>query len=354
MPNKPEHTEHGWRYPVDTSRHHREKGWDYCGRAIYHITLVVAERQHLFGELVGDSAEKAQIELNEFGRKVNRLLRDTPEFYRSKGYSLRILALKIMPDHLHVVIHVLDHLPKPIGNVIRGFKSACTSLFKRIYIGGDDTAEMRNQVEAIPPVIARFASIFAVTGSIWEKIPAGYHERILHAEGQLNNMISYVRDNPRRLWLKKKRPEYFAVLRNVQWNGHCFSAVGNILLLDSPMCAVHVRSRFSEEEASSYMNECIIAARKGTVLVGAFISHKEKRVLEIAIAEGLFVIFLVPYGFSEYFKPTGNLIEMCTKGKILFLTEVSDEVSTRRSISIEECNTLNSLAEKMMQNSMSK
>lgn len=354
MPNNPEHTERGWRYPIDTSRHHRENGWDYCGRAIYHITLVVAERQHLFGELVGDSAEKAQIELNEFGRKVNRLLRDTPEFYRSKGYSLRILALKIMPDHLHVVIHVLDHLPKPIGNVIRGFKSACTSLFKRIYIGGDDTAEMHNQVEAIPPVIARFASIFAGTGSIWEKIPAGYHERILHAEGQLNNMISYVRDNPRRLWLKKKCPEYFAVLRNVQWNGHCFSAVGNILLLDSPMCAVHVRSRFSEEEASSYMNECIIAARKGAVLVGAFISHKEKRVLEIAIAEGLFVIFLVPYGFSEYFKPTGNLIEMCTKGKILFLTEVSDEVSTRRSISREECNTLNSLAEKMMQNSMSK
>lgn len=354
MPNNLEHTEHGWRYPVDTSRHHRENGWDYCGRAIYHITLVVAERQHLFGELVGDSAEKAQIELNEFGRKVNRLLRDTPEFYRSKGYSLRILALKIMPDHLHVVIHVLDHLPKPIGNVIRGFKSACTSLFKRMYIGGDDTAEMHNHTETIPSVIAHFASIFVSTGSIWEKTPAGYYERILHAEGQLNNMISYVHDNPRRLWLKKKRPEYFAVQRNVQWYGHCFSAVGNILLLDSPMCAVHVRSRFSEEEVRNYVNECIIAARKGAVLVGAFISPKEKKVLEIAITEDLPIIFLVPYSFSEYYKPTGKLIEMCTKGKILFLTEVSDEVSPRRSISRKECNILNALAEEMMQNSMSK
>ena len=199
-----------------------------------------------------------------------------------------------------------------------------------------------------------FVRIFADTGSIWEKTPTGYHERILHAQGQLHNMISYVKDNPRRLWLKKKRPEYFAVQHNVQWNGHSFSIVGNILLLDSSLWAVHVRSRFSEEEARSYMHECIVAARKGAVLVGAFISPKEKQVLEMAVAEGLPVIFLVPYSFSEYYKPTGKLIEMCTKGKMLFLTEVSSEVSPRRSISREECNTLNALAEEMMQTTIIK
>ena len=349
MPNIPEHTEQGWRYPVDSGRHHRENGWDYYGHAIYHITLVVAERQHLFGELIGNSADTAKIELNSFGLQVHRLLRDTPKYYQPKGYALKMLAFKIMPDHLHFVIQVLDRLPKPIGTVVRGFKSACTSLFKRTYFSGDDTNNSQ-----IPSVIVHFVRIFADTGSIWEKTPAGYHERILHAQGQLNNMISYVRDNPRRLWLKKKRPEYFAVQRNVQWNGHCFSAVGNILLLDSPMCAVHVRSRFSEEESRNYMNECIITARKGAVLVGAFISPKEKQVLETAITEGLPIILLVPYSFSEYYKPAGNLIEMCTNGKILFLTEVSTEVSPRRSISREECNILNALAEEMMQNSISK
>ena len=349
MPNKPEHTEQGWRYPVDSNRHHRENGWDYCGRAIYHITLVVAERQHLFGELIGSSADTAQIELNSFGLQVHRLLRDTPKYYQPKGYALKMLAFTIMPDHLHFVIQVLDRLPKPIGTVVRGFKSACTSLFKRTYFSGDDTNNSQ-----IPSVIVHFVRIFADTGSIWEKTPAGYHERILHAEGQLNNMISYVHDNPRRLWLKKKRPEYFAVQHNVQWNGHSFSIVGNILLLDSSLWAVHVRSRFSEEEARSYMHECIVAARKGAVLVGAFISPKEKQVLEMAVAEGLPVIFLVPYSFSEYYKPTGKLIEMCTKGKMLFLTEVSSEVSPRRSISREECNTLNALAEEMMQTTIIK
>ena len=353
MPNKPEYTEQGWRYPVDSNRHHRENGWDYCGHAIYHITLVVAERQHLFGELIGSSADVAQIELNEFGIQVHRLLRDTPKYYQQKGYALKMLAFKVMPDHLHFVIQVLNRLPKPIGTVVRGFKSACTSLFKRTYFGGDDTAKMYNYKGQIPSVIAYFVRIFAATGSIWEKNPAGYHERILHAQGQLQNMISYVKDNPRRLWLKKKRPEYFAVQRNVQWNGHCFSAVGNLWLLDCQMHAVHVRSHFTDEEARNYMNGCIIAARKGAVLIGAFISPKEKQVLEVAINEGLPVVYLVIHGFSEYYKPVGNLMEPCTQGKILLLTEASAETSPRKSISREECNCLNAHAEEFMQISTS-
>ena len=354
MPNTPEHTEQGWRYPVDSNRHHRENGWDYCGHAIYHITLVVAERQHLFGELIGigSSADTAQIELNSFGLQVHRLLRDTPKYYQQKGYALKMLAFKIMPDHLHFVIQVLDRLPKPIGTVVRGFKSACTSLFKRTYFSGDDTAEMHNHTATIPPVILHFVRIFADTGSIWEKTPAGYHERILHAQGQLHNMISYVKDNPRRLWLKKKRPEYFAVQRNLQWNGHCFSAVGNLWLLDSHLCAVHVRSHFTENDARNYMNDCIIAARKGAVLVGAFISQKEKKVFEVAINEGLSVVYLLPYGISEYYKPIGNLMEPCAQGKMLFLTEASAETSPRKSITREECNHLNAIAEELMQISM--
>jgi hypothetical protein len=41
----------GKRRPVDPMRHHRENGWDYKGRAIYHFTLPVEERYPLFGTL---------------------------------------------------------------------------------------------------------------------------------------------------------------------------------------------------------------------------------------------------------------------------------------------------------------
>ena len=52
-----EHTELGWRKATDTTRHHRERKWDYKGKGIYHLTLTIAERYPLFGELVGDTPE---------------------------------------------------------------------------------------------------------------------------------------------------------------------------------------------------------------------------------------------------------------------------------------------------------
>ena len=53
----------GKRRPVDPMRHHRENGWDYKGRAIYHFTLPVEERYPLFGTLDGERAETAFVRL---------------------------------------------------------------------------------------------------------------------------------------------------------------------------------------------------------------------------------------------------------------------------------------------------
>jgi len=60
------------RHPVDPTRHHRENGWDYRGRAVYHFTLPVEGRYPLFGTLEGESAETAFVMLNAFGRRVQR------------------------------------------------------------------------------------------------------------------------------------------------------------------------------------------------------------------------------------------------------------------------------------------
>ena len=352
MAGKLEYTEQGWRYPVDRNRHHRENNWDYKGKGIYHITLVVAERKHLFGELTGDSADNARIELNSFGRQVYYKIQDTPQYYRPKGYKLKILAFKVMPDHVHFVIYAFEPLPKSIGTVVRGIKSACTSLFKRNYFGGDDTTEYGRRPTLLP-IFARYASIFAKNNSIWEQTPAGYHERVLHRAGQLKNMIAYVKDNPRRLWLKKKSPAYFAVQRNVQYENLLFSAVGNLHLLESPLCAVHIRRRFSETEARNYMNNRIIATRNGAVLVGAFISPKEKQVLEVLLKEHLPIIVLVPYSFSKYYKPTGEFMESCAQGRVLFLSQTPADANSHRKITRNECSALNSIAETMEKISLS-
>ena len=68
-----------WR-PVDPMRHHREKGWDYRGRAIYHFTMPVEGRYPLFGTLEGESAETAFVRLNAFGRRVCEMLSGLAQF----------------------------------------------------------------------------------------------------------------------------------------------------------------------------------------------------------------------------------------------------------------------------------
>ena len=136
-----------WR-PVDPMRHHREKGWDYRGRAIYHLTLPVEGRYPLFGTLEGESAETAFVCLNAFGRRVCQMLGGLAQFYKGKGYALKVLAQMVMPDHVHLVIQVLEPLPQSIGAVVRGFKSGCTKVYKeQFYYSGENAAEVHGDLQ---------------------------------------------------------------------------------------------------------------------------------------------------------------------------------------------------------------
>ena len=128
-------------------RHHRENGWDYRGRAIYHFTLPVEERYPLFGTLDGESAETAFVRLNPYGRRVCQMLCGLAQFYAGKGFALKVLAQKVMPDHVHLVIQVLEPLPQSIGAVVRGFKSGCTKVYKEMYSSGENAAEVHRNEE---------------------------------------------------------------------------------------------------------------------------------------------------------------------------------------------------------------
>lgn len=340
-----EYTEDGWRYPVDHTRHHRENGWDYKGRAIYHFTLAVEQRYPLFGVLQGDSAETARVQLNSFGHKIYQTLRNLPKFYAGKGFALRILALKVMPDHLHVVVHVLEPLPKSIGAVVRGFKSACSMIYKRDYFvsggenagfsGGENAAEMHKQGgtrtelpnEVTDEVFVDFNPIFANRGSIWQQDPAYYYERILHHKGQLNNMIQYVKDNPRRLWLRKQHPDLFRLHRKTEVEGLFFTSLGNHFLLDWPdRQLIEVSRSATDDQVQQRLQLALSAAQNGTITYTAAISKGEQFIARTLRKQGFPLVVLLYDGFPEvgspkerYYKPGGVYFEACSKGQLLFL-----------------------------------
>ena len=336
--------ERQWR-PVDPTRHHREKGWDYRGRAIYHFTLPVEGRYPLFGTLEGESAETAFVRLNAFGRRVRQMLSGLPQFYEGRGYSLKVLARMVMPDHVHLVIQVLEPLPQSIGAVVRGFKSGCTKVYKEeYYCSGENAAGVHESAsggngagvsasggnggrDAGAGALVHFARIFAGRGSVWQADKAYYHERILHAPGQLRRMIDYVKDNPRRLWLKSHNPDLFKLHRRTVAVGLSFTSLGNHFLLSWPDGQTVEMSRSAtNEQIEQRLRSALAAAHDGAVTFTAAISKGEQLIARILREQGYPLVVLLNDGFPKegspherYYKPGGVYFEACSKGQLLLL-----------------------------------
>ena len=363
--------------PVDPMRHHREKGWDYRGHAIYHFTLPVEGRYPLFGTLEGESAETARVRLNAYGRRVWQMLSGLAQFYKGKGYALKVLAQMVMPDHVHLVIQVLEPLPQSIGAVVRGFKSGCTKVYKEeYYCSGENAAEVHGDSRASNDeghgdsgasnaegngdsrasteeghggdkskttgdrhAPLHFVRIFADRGSVWQQDPAYYHERILHAPGQLRRMIDYVKDNPRRLWLKTHNPNLFKLHRRTEAAGLTFTSMGNHFLLNWPDGQTVEMSRSAtREQIQERLRSALAAAHNGAATYTAAISKGEQLIARSLREQGYPLVVLLNNGFPKegsphehYYKPGGVYFEACSKGQLLLL-EPSEEVFLDASI----------------------
>lgn len=325
----------------------RDQTWDYRQPAIYMITLTLAERRPLLGSLVVPEAdgqpcpERAYIERSELGELtvecLVELIRRSPE--------VRLLQYQLMPDHLHLILHVQQELQQPLGRLMgllkhriellaREGKNSCKSAATGEQRDNDSSASLLT----MPTTPGRLT-----TTGLWAP---GFNDNRLRTRGQLQRMIAYIQDNPRRLALKRLHRDLLRVQRGCSIAGRAYDAVGNTQLLRRPMLPVHVGSRWTAEEKRAYKNGCILAARQGAVLVGPFISPDERAVLKVALEEGLAVIYLQENGFPELYKPAGELIDSCVEGRVLLLAPWPYH-TRRQAITREQCLLLNRMAEEL-------
>lgn len=348
--------------------HRRSRYCDYHSRGIYLVTFCIENRETILGKLCGNSANEAYIQPSKLGEEVLRCWLEIPDRQSKLAAqksqrtgihckrNIQLLAYQLMPDHFHGIIFVREQMDIPLGQVLHGFMVGCTKAYHLILDSANTltvTPSMSNSVISTPEK-SNSVILSAYSPSpkppLWQR---GYHDRPLTRDGQLQNMIDYVHDNPRRLYLRRHCSSLFHVTCDVQIHDYSFNAVGNLMLIDNPMHAVHVRRRFNEEERRAYMNNCIIAARRGKVLISPFISEYEKQVRDVALREGLEVIQLCNEPFTDYYKPTGELFDACTTGKILLLSQHQGETSFSHRIKREECVALNAIAEDIASHSLS-
>ena len=304
---------------------------DYTARRMYMITMVTEERKPLFGKVVGNSeavepsAEAPHIELSPLGEAVAQIWLTIGSHHP----EVKVIALQMMPDHLHAILFVRVKMEKALGKVILGVKQACNRAFREV------------MPEGVVAVAQQHAQRERGNGLLFAK---GFNDQILLRDGQLERWRNYLKDNPRRLLMKRENPDLFRVQRGLAYAGLNFSAIGNRFLLERPVkLQVQCSRRISDEELRAKLDDYLRAGRQGAVLVSPAISKGEKAIMRAAFEEGLPLIYLQENGFTDLAKPGGKRMEACARGQLLILAPWEHH-NEKMVIKRGQCMELNEMA----------
>lgn len=246
------------------------------------------------------------MERSPLGHIIERNIRAIPELCG----SIRLLLYCIMPDHVHMLLFVTERTERALGSYIGMLK---------VRIG----QEWRSQGGDSP--------VFATD----------FHDRILRKHHSLNIVYQYIRDNPRRLAVRRANPDFFRRVNNITLNGRQFSAFGNIQLLDNPFKrSVIVHRADSSAPKAEQCEHWLHTASNGGVLVSAFISPAEKEIRNEAEKTGGKIILLTNCAFPERYKPAAHDFSLCELGRLLIIAPGESMPSCRETFL-----ALNSLAE---------
>lgn len=290
--------------------HHRRAVWhNYYDRAVYMVTIGKHKGCPDFGTLKYSDPKDAFISLSPYGAVLQNQIDTTP----MHNPQLKILEQAIMPDHVHVMIQVTEPISKHFGDIIQAIKSASTSGIRKL-TGNKDLI-------------------------IFEE---GFHDRIVKNRAQLDILYRYLRENPRRLAVRRAFPEYFRRVNRVRIAGGEYRAYGNFQLLECPFKEqVVVHRADSEEMRAANRERWLYTAANGGVLVSPFISPAEKAIrAEAEDADGRFIL-ITDRQMEERYKPTGHDFELCETGRMLIVSAPAEAENLSRA----HCLKMNRLAE---------
>jgi REP element-mobilizing transposase RayT len=143
--------------PLPKRKPQRLSPFDYSAPGAYFVTICVAQRRFLFGE-IRDGAMHA----NALGALVEQTWRDLP----SVVPTIDLDAFVLMPNHVHAVIAIRDGGGRDLGAIVRVFKSWSS-----------------RRVNAVRGDI----------GALWQR---GYHEHVIRNDDDLDRIRHYIRENP--------------------------------------------------------------------------------------------------------------------------------------------------------------
>jgi REP element-mobilizing transposase RayT len=348
-------TPDGWRCEKLREHLYRARWMDYQSPSIQMLTLVTVDRKPLLAELKGET-----ISLTPLGAAVAREIERIPTYLGAA--SIEILDYVVMPDHVHILLRIHDRLPRHLGQYIRWFKVQCSDAFTAIVekarevitragvargevargeVARGDTREGNNTTGSTSATASGWTSreeagrvLAGVSASMVSPKSKNlllfaheYHDSLLYGRGQLARMKRYIKENPRRLALKRANRELFRIRQDYTIGRFSCTVLGNIFLAGHPQRQVLQCSRsLTPEQIEERRSECLMQAANGAVFITAAISQGEKVIARSLREHGFPLIILLEQGFPKpesshyhYFKPQGVYFEACAAGRLLLV-----------------------------------
>lgn len=314
-------------YPIKFRRQlipngNRRASWhNYKSRCMYLITVNAASGIPPFSVISGEPGNHDYppvAQRTEIGEIINKCISDI----KIKYPHICILRRIIMPEHIHFVIFVKVAGVCSLGTIIRYFKGECTRR-----LAGYEGVRTTGFDDKLTPIFE-----------------SGYHDRIVKKRGQLNRILHYVSDNPRRRLLRMANPTFHSRSFITNTDGLQFETYGNIQLFEDPdIEAVKISKSFTSEELRRKKLSWKTTIDNCGVLVSPFISQAEKRVRDWALTNGGRLIIIQENGFGQRFAPKGKLFDLCSEGRVLIIAPIkytTKSITLTRSI----CEAMNKLA----------
>ena len=298
----------------------RKKNHDYYGAGIYHIILKKREGAPVFSKIVGDariapgSPGCADAEWSLLGKIIANSL------YRFH-YRFRIIDIYsycVMPDHVHILLRKSKKDEHHLGYFISHLKGLIAKEYGK---------KIREELSS---------------DSIFQE---NYTDKIIFPWRSLDEIRTYIRENPHRLAMRQQYPEFFRRVRRLRIGERDYEAYGNLFLIRNPEKeAVKISRKFSDEERKTRREFWLEGAEDGSVLVSPFISPAEKAIRQEIEALGAPVILIVHEIFGERFKPSAHDFELCSKGRLLIISLGEPK---KTELTRELCLRMNALAEEI-------
>ena len=326
-------------------------GHDYTRRGIYMVTMAVEGRRPLLGRVCGSSADP-RVELTELGRAVENEWWNIPRYHP----EVKVFGLQMMPDHLHGILFISEPLACGLSGIIRGFKTGCGRAYRRLvapgyvapgYVAPGYVTPGYVTPGYVTPGYVATQSQQAIKGSHPEHgllFEPGYNDLVLRTHDEYQRWKHYLRDNPRRLLMKREHPDLLRPFFNLALGSHTYNGIGNRALLKAPRrLAVRLSRRLTGQQLDAEVARYIEAARGGTVLISPAISPGEKRVMRQAFDLGLPTIVVLRNGFTPLSKPRGEQFDACSEGRLLMLSAWA-HTNERIALTALDCQQMNLMA----------